>query len=95
MQVVFHRKVQRFVVSVKDSALREIIQARVDAIIQDPSTGKLLEHPFKKYHIQVVRFTYKENRYRIAYTVVSKKKEMVFLLIDKRKDFYEKLQRML
>ena len=37
---------------------------------------------------------YKGNEYRIAYIFIKEKKELVFLLIDSRENFYEKLKRL-
>ena len=95
MRTIFYRKFQKFVHQVSDEELHLLIQQNVDAVIRDPATGKLLEHPFRAYKIRVVRFLYKGYHYRIAYTASKKNSELVFLLIDKRKDFYQKLQRML
>lgn len=95
MKPIFHRKVQKFIQSVTDTALRDILKRHIDIVIDSPSSGKPLEHPFKKYQIRVVRCVYKGYQYRIAYTVSKIDDKIIFLLVDKRKDFYQKLRRMM
>ena len=92
MKVVFHRKCEKFVRKVLDVKLKELLKKEVDEVIKDPSIGKLLEHPFRKYQVRSVAFDYKGNSYRIAYTVSEENDELIFLLIDSRENFYEKLR---
>ena len=92
MKVIFHRRCQKFIQKITDKKLKGILKEEVDAIISDPLKGKLLEHPFRKYEIRSGGFDYKGNSYRIAYTMVKEKKEIVFLVIDSRENFYEKLK---
>lgn len=95
MKSVFHRKFKKFVKKIKDKTLLALIKSEVDLLILDNSRGKLLEHPFRKYNVRAVKFLYKSHSYRIAYIVNSQQKEIVFLLIDSRENFYEKLSRIL
>ncbi len=92
MEILFHRKVQKFLdkIPAKNKA---IVKKHIDEIIANPQAGDLLEHPFKKYQIRKTSFNYQGQTYRIAYTVTDKK--MLFLLIDQRENFYEKLKRMI
>jgi len=75
-----------------DQKVRKIFQEKVDEIIADPTAGKLLEHPFRKYQIRSVAFDFLGNSYRVAYTQNDEKNELVFLLMDSRENFYEKLK---
>lgn len=93
MKVIFHRKCEKFVKKISDVEVRELLRRKGDEIIEDVSVGKLLEHPFRKYQIRSVSFDYKGNSYRIAYTFHEEKDELVFLLMDSRENFYEKLKR--
>jgi len=93
MKVVFHKKFQRFVRRIKDKVLLEKIAFEIDLIIKKPKSGKLLDHPFRKYMIYSVNFVYKKNSYRIAYTKSYESDKLLFLLIDSRENFYEKLLR--
>ena len=95
MKVLFHKKFQKFIQRTKDKELLERIKLEVDSIIKQPNQGKLLEHPFRKYKIQSIGFLYKKNSYRIAYTINHKDKEIVFLLIYSRENFYQKLTHIL
>jgi len=95
MEPIFHRKFQRFVKRVKSQKLFQKIKAEVELIIKKPNKGQILEHPFRKYKIHCLNFDYKSNSYRIAYFINLKEKEIVFLLIDVRENFYEKLRRVL
>lgn len=92
MKVVFHRKCEKFARKILDVKLKQLLKEKVDEIISEPSIGKLLEHPFRKYQIRSLSFDHKGNSYRIAYTLNTKKDELVFLLIDSRENFYEKLK---
>ncbi len=91
MKPVFHKKVQKFIKKIKDQDLYSLIQKSIDSIAKDPLTGKLLEHPFRKYQIRSKNFSYKGNSYRIGYTMSPDKKEILFLLVDSRENFYKKL----
>jgi hypothetical protein len=91
MRTLFHRKFQKFVGKIKNKELVSLIKGEVDKVIQNPSLGKFLEHPFKKHSLQSVNFTYDKNSFRIAY--VLNKDELIFLLIDSRENFYKKLER--
>jgi mRNA-degrading endonuclease RelE of RelBE toxin-antitoxin system len=93
MNVIFHRGFQKFVAKLKNKKLVTLIKEEVDKIIEDPSSGKLLEQPFRKYLVKSVRFSHDKNSYRIAYTL--NEDELVFLLIDSRENFYKKLERMM
>ncbi len=95
MKSVFYKKFQKFVLKIRDKILFEKIKWEIDLIIDNPQKGKVLEHPFKKYKIRSEGFIYKNNSYRIAYTINQKENEIVFLLIDSRENFYEKLKRMI
>lgn len=91
MKILFHKKFQKFVSKVKNKALIALIKCEVDKIIENPSQGKLLEHPFRKYRVQSTGFDYDRNSFRIAY--ILNKEELVFLLTDSRENFYKKLER--
>lgn len=91
MKILFHKKFQKFTGKVKNKELFDLIKSEVDKIIKDPSLGKILEHPFRKYRIQSISFGYAKNSFRIAY--ILNKKELVFLLVDVRENFYKKLER--
>ena len=93
MKPTFHKKFQKFVKKTRNKELFNRIKEEVDSIIKNPVKGKHLEHPFRKYKIQTTTFIYKSNSYRIAYTINPKEKEIVFLVIDSRENFYEKLSR--
>lgn len=93
MKAIFHNKFKKFINRLKDKELYSRIKAEVDSIIVNPSVGKLLEHPFRKYRIQSSTFIFKANSYRIAYTI--NEQEIVFLVIDSRENFYEKLKRII
>ena len=93
MKILFHKKFQKFIGRVKNTELLTAIKGQVDKIIADPSAGKTLEHPFRKYRIQSVGFDWNKNSLRIAYVV--SQDEIVFLLIDSRENFYKKLERVL
>lgn len=95
MKTVFHKKFQKFVKKLKDENLLQLVKTEVDLVIDDPERGKYLEHPFRKYKIRTVGFLYKGNSYRIAYTINLQEKEIAFLVIDSRENFYEKLARIL
>ncbi len=92
MKAVFHRRCQKFIKKISDEKLKDILKEVVDDIIKSPRKGKLLEHPFRKYEIRREEFDYKGNSYRIAYTVSKEKNEVIFLVIDSRENFYEKLK---
>jgi len=94
MKPVFHKKVQKFILKIKDQKLYNLLRESVDGIIKDPSIGKILEHPFRKYQIRSQTIVYKNNSYRIAYTISTNKKELLFLLIDSRENFYKKLEKL-
>ena len=91
MKILFHKKFKKFVDKVKNKELSSLIKSEVDKIIKNPSLGKILEHPFRKYNIQSGGFIYDKNSFRIAY--ILNKDELVFLLIDSRENFYKKLER--
>ena len=91
MKILFHKKFQKFTGKVKNKELSDLIKSEVDKIIKTPSLGKILEHPFRKYNVQSIGFTYDKNSFRIAY--ILNKDELVFLLIDSRENFYKKLER--
>jgi mRNA-degrading endonuclease RelE of RelBE toxin-antitoxin system len=93
MQVLFHRNFQKFLQKVKNKGLVSLIQEQVDVIIDDPSAGKLLDQPFRKYEVRSLGFIHDKNSFRIAYTLHND--ELVFLLIDSRENFYKKLERMI
>jgi hypothetical protein len=93
MKIIFHKKFQKFVEKIKNKDLLIVIKKEVNNIIKDPSSGKRLEHPFRKYKIQTTSFVYDKNSIRIAY--VLNKTELVFLLIDSRENFYKKLSRII
>ncbi len=93
MKPIFHKKFKKFVKK-SDKRLLEVIRLQVDLIIDDPQKGKNLDHPFRKYKIQSESFAYQKNDYRIAYTVNHQAEEIIFLLIDCRENFYEKLKQM-
>lgn len=95
MKAIFHNKFHKFIKKITDQKLYGKIKDQVDSIIDDPKKDKYLEHPFRKYKIQSNSFTYKGNSYRIAYTVNFKEKEIIFLVIDSRENFYEKLARVI
>jgi len=91
MRILFHKKFQKFVSKVKNKELVSLIKSEVDKIIKDPTLGKALEHPFRKYRLQSAGFDYNKNSFRIAY--IANEGELVFLLIDSRENFYKKLER--
>lgn len=73
--------------------LRKIAKYYIDEIITNPKKGELLEHPFRKYQIRSTHFSFNKVAYRIAYTINTKEQEILFLLIDARENFYDKLHR--
>lgn len=91
MQVIFHKKVQKFIRKITNKNLKNLIKLKVDEVIQDPHKGELLEHPFRKYKIRKIKFFHQSNEYRIAYTLDLRNHELIFLCIDSRENFYEKL----
>jgi mRNA-degrading endonuclease RelE of RelBE toxin-antitoxin system len=93
MKILFHKKFQKFIRKIKNKELFSLIKNEVDKIIKEPSSGKILEHPFRKYHILSVSFSYDKNSFRIAY--ILNKDELIFLLIDSRENFYKKLERII
>jgi hypothetical protein len=93
MKILFHKKFQKFIGKTKNKELLAKIKGEVDGVIKDSSIGKVLEHPFRKHKIQCVSFDYNKNSFRIAY--ISNKKELGFLLIDSRENFYKKLERVI
>lgn len=93
MKALFHKKVQKFLRKKKNKHLLSLIQHYVDEIIAHPEKGDILEHPFRKYRIRSFHFSVQGTEYRIAYIVNNDAEEIVFLLIDSRENFYEKLRR--
>jgi len=91
MKIIFHKKFQKFIKKLKDADFKSKIKEEVDWVIQNPQKGKLLEHPFRKYKIQRIRFFYQSQEIRIAYAL--NKNELVFLLISYRENFYKKLRK--
>jgi len=95
MIVLFHKKFQKNIAKINNKNLYAKIKEEVDLVIKDTSRGKLLEHPFRKHHIQSIGFVYDNNSFRIAYTLDKASDKLVFLLIDARENFYSKLERIL
>jgi len=93
MKPLFNPKVTKYIQKLKDKDLYDLIQKSIDSIIKDPLTRKLLEHPFRKYQIRSKNFSHNGNSYRLAYTISQDKKELLFLLIDSRENFYKKLEK--
>ena len=93
MKVIFDSKFQKFIKKSRDKKLIEKIKNEVDFIIKEPSKGVHLNHPFKKWNIKKHRFIYKKNEFRLAYIFLAKEKKIIFLAIDSRENFYEKLKK--
>jgi len=93
MKILFHRKFQKFIQKIKEKTLIKKVKFEIDFLIENPQKAKVLEHPFRKYKNFSHKFLYKKNSYRIAYTTNTK--EMIFLVIDTRENFYEKLKRVI
>lgn len=93
MKILFHNHFHKFVKQIKNSNLSEMVKTEIDFIVNNPTRGKILEHPFRKYKIRCVSFNFKNNLYRIAYIFNSKLVELAFLVIDSRENFYAKLNR--
>jgi len=93
MKIIFDCKFQKFVKKSKDKDLVKKIKNEVDFIIKEPDKGVSLNHPFKKWKIKKHRFAHKKNELRLAYVFLAKDKKIIFLAIDSRENFYEKLKR--
>ena len=92
MRILFHRNFQKFVHKLNNKQLVKLIQSHVDAIIEDPTQGKLLDQPFRQHKVRTLGFSHKKNSFRIAF--ILNNDELVFLLIDSRENFYKKLEQM-
>jgi mRNA-degrading endonuclease RelE of RelBE toxin-antitoxin system len=92
MRAIFHHRCKKFLKRLRDRSAIDLLKKHIDEIIRDPFEGQLLEQPFRKYEVRKKSFDYKGNSYRIAYTVSKEKNEVIFLVIDSRENFYEKLK---
>jgi hypothetical protein len=93
MKPIFHRTFLRFVQKISSTDLKNVIQKEVDKILAEPLSGKLLDHPFRKYKIRSQKFFWKDQQLRLAYTVEGN--EILFLVINSRENFYKKLKKIL
>jgi len=93
--IIFHKKVQKYIHKLKDKTLVLFLKQHIDIIMSNKEVGKILDHPFRKYKIRSYGFTHQSTNYRIAYLFNEKNNELIFLLIDSRENFYEKLKKTL